>query len=43
LNIYKGEKDLGVEPRSCCGGDGGVAEDMRRELQDVDLNEWAGK
>lgn len=31
---------------SCCGrqtdGDGGVAEDMRRDLKDVDLNEWAG-
>ncbi|KAG9194098.1 arsenite methyltransferase [Alternaria panax] len=37
LNVYKG----GVEPSSCCGGDGGVAEDMKRELQDIDLNEWA--
>ncbi|KAL1798415.1 hypothetical protein ACET3X_002452 [Alternaria dauci] len=41
LNVYKGEKEDGVEPQSCCGGDGGVTEDMGRELQDVDLNEWA--
>ena len=30
---------------SCCGpqtSDGGVAEDMRKSLKDVDLNEWAG-
>jgi arsenite methyltransferase len=30
----------------CCGKretDGGVVEDMRRELRDMDLNEWAGK
>ncbi|KAF2848581.1 arsenite methyltransferase [Plenodomus tracheiphilus IPT5] len=36
-------KDEGL---SCCGStqscDGGVAEDMRRDLRDIDLNEWAG-
>jgi SAM-dependent methyltransferase len=49
LNVYKGgeeEGKVGASSSCCCcgsGGDGGVAEDMRKELQDVDLNEWAGK
>jgi SAM-dependent methyltransferase len=46
LNVYKGGEDESKSEAmsSCCGGgDGGVAEDMRKELQDVDLNEWAGE
>lgn len=42
--------DLNVYTRAggeaCCGeqtdSDGGVAEDMRQSLREVDLNEWAG-
>lgn len=46
LNVYKGGEEEGKvgAPSSCCccdGGDGGVAEDMRKELQDVDLNGMA--
>jgi arsenite methyltransferase len=38
--------DVEVKDQGCCGGakeDGGVAEDMKRDLRDLDLNEWAGK
>ncbi|KAH7355695.1 putative ubiE/COQ5 methyltransferase [Pyrenochaeta sp. MPI-SDFR-AT-0127] len=35
-----------VKNQSCCGvqqnSDGGVAEDMKRDLSDLDVNEWAG-
>lgn len=42
------EEKAPVEPvkQSCCGGkkqeDGGVAADMKRDLSNMDLNEWAG-
>jgi arsenite methyltransferase len=38
--------DVEVKDQGCYGGvkeDGGVAEDMKRDLRDLDLNEWAGK
>jgi arsenite methyltransferase len=41
-----GEVEVEVKEKSCCGGskeDGGVAADMKRDLRDLDLNEWAGK
>jgi arsenite methyltransferase len=54
LNVYtSGDANTGCcsgvemeKPVSCCGGqvkDGGVAEDMKRDLSNLDLNEWAGK
>jgi arsenite methyltransferase len=54
LNVYtSGDSNTGCcsgvameKPVSCCGGqevkDGGVAEDMKRDLSNLDLNEWAG-
>ena len=42
----KGKEDK-KKQASCCGPkdreDGGVAADMRKDLRDTDLNEWAGK
>lgn len=36
-----------VKKQPCCGGqekkDGGVAADMKRDLSNLDLNEWAGE
>jgi arsenite methyltransferase len=36
-----------VKAAACCGGikekDGGVAADMKRDLSQLDLNEWAGE
>jgi arsenite methyltransferase len=37
---------VGEERHKCCGvglkEDGGVAADMKKDLRDIDLNEWAG-
>jgi arsenite methyltransferase len=37
---------IGEQRQKCCGvglkEDGGVAADMKRDLRDIDLNEWAG-
>jgi arsenite methyltransferase len=42
-----GGKEDEMKEMSCCGPkereDGGVAADMRKDLKDIDLNEWAGK
>jgi arsenite methyltransferase len=41
-----GKMEVEVKDQGCCGEakeDGGVAEDMKRDLRDLDLNEWAGK
>jgi arsenite methyltransferase len=55
LNIYtRGDANTGCcsgvvreKPVACCGGqevkDGGVRQDMTRDLSNLDLNEWAGK
>jgi arsenite methyltransferase len=41
------EKEDEEKQTPCCGPkdseDGGVAADMRKDLRDIDLNEWAGK
>lgn len=53
LNVYtRGEADDGccgaeLEKQACCSGakevDNGVVGDIKRDLADVDLNEWAGE
>jgi arsenite methyltransferase len=50
LNVYTREEvegegccGQGKVEKKCCGEDGGVAADMKKDLRHVDLNEWAGK